>query len=429
MITRSRISALLLGVVLGMIFAWPALAAVEISFYYSVSVGGPIAQTYEKLVADFNKSHPDIRVKTVYSGNQVDTLIKVQTAIRGGTPPAIALLDSVNVYTLIDDDMLVPISNFLKDEDRNMLEDLFPAFLARSKVGGKIWTLAFKRSMMIMYYNKNAFREVGLNPEKGPATWTELHEAALKLTKKDAAGAVVRYGIEIPSTQPDAYWPLQALVTEAGGTMNSDDGTKTFFDSPEHQKALEFWVKLTDTGAMAKGILQWATTPSNFLAEKTAIMWHTTGNLVRVKNEAKFDVGVAMLPADVRRGAPIGGDDFHIFKAAPAEQKQAAWTFVKWMLSPERTAEFSQKTGYIAVRKAAYNTPEMTQYLKDYPSAAVARDQLAYAAPIFATHENPRVHKAIMDGIQAALTGKATTPAALKAAQEEAERILRPFRK
>ena len=205
--------------------------------------------------------------------------------------------------------------------------------------------------MMIMYYNKNAFREVGLDPEKAPATWTELQDAGLKLTKKDAAGAVVRYGIEIPSTQPDAYWPLQALVTQAGGVMNSDDGTKTFFDSPQHQKALEYWVKLTDTGAMAKGILQWATTPSNFLAEKTAIMWHTTGNLVRVKNEAKFDVGVAMLPADVRRGAPIGGDDFHIFKAAPAEQKQAAWTFVKWMLSPERTAEFSQKTGYIAVVK------------------------------------------------------------------------------
>ena len=137
MLTRSKLSALVVGVVIGMFVAWPALAAVEISFYYSVSVGGPIAQTYDKLVADFNQSHPNIRVKSVYSGNQVDTLIKVQTAIRGGTPPAIALLDTVNVYTLIDDDMVVPVSDFIKDEDRGMLEDLFPAFLARSKVGGK----------------------------------------------------------------------------------------------------------------------------------------------------------------------------------------------------------------------------------------------------------------------------------------------------
>lgn len=427
---RSKVSALLLGAVLGTVVACPALAATEITMYYPVSAGGPIAQTYEGLAADFTKSHPDIRVKAVYAGNQVDALIKAQTAIRGGTPPAMAVLDSTNVYMLIDDDMLEPISNFIKTaEERKMMEDIFPAFLANGNVGGKIWSLPFQRSTLIMYYNKDAFREVGLDPEKAPATWAQLHEAALKLTKKDASGAVVRYGIEIPSTQPDVYWPFQALVTQAGGTMMSDDGKKTFFDSPHHQRALEFWVKLTETGAMAKGILQWATVPSNFLTGKTAIMWHTTGNLVRVKNEAKFDVGAAMLPADVRRGTPVGGGNIHIFKAAPPEQKQAAWTFAKWLATPERAAEFSKKTGYVAVRKAAYNTADMIQYLKEYPSAGVARDQLAYAVRALSTHDNPRVHKAIMDAIQAALTGKATPAVALKAAQEEAERILRSFRK
>jgi sn-glycerol 3-phosphate transport system substrate-binding protein len=111
------------------------------------------------------------------------------------------------------------------------------------------------------------------------------------------------------------------------------------------------------------------------------------------------------------------------------EQKRAAWTFAKWLASPERAAEFSRKTGYVAVRKAAYTMPEMTQYLKEYPFAGVARDQLAYAVRALSTHENPRVHKAIMDGIQAALTGKATPAAALKTAQENADQILRPFRK
>jgi sn-glycerol 3-phosphate transport system substrate-binding protein len=425
-----KVWALVVGAVLGLFTASQVLAATEITMYYPVSAGGPIAQTYEGLAADFTKSNPNIQVKAVFAGNQVDALIKAQTAIRGGTPPAMAILDSTNVYTLIDDDMLEPISTFITtDDDRKLLEDFYPAFLANGNVGGKVWSLPFQRSTLIMYYNKNAFREVGLDPEKAPATWGQLQEVALKLTKKDASGATLRYGIEIPSTQPDVYWPFQAMVTQAGGVMMSDDGTKTFFDSPQHQKALEFWVKLAEIGAMAKGILQWATVPSNFLTEKSAIMWHTTGNLVRIKNEAKFDVGVSMLPADVRRGTPVGGGNIHIFKAAPMEQKRAAWTFAKWLASPERAAEFSRKTGYVAVRKAAYTMPEMTQYLKEYPFAGVARDQLAYAVRALSTHENPRVHKAIMDGIQAALTGKATPAAALKTAQENADQILRPFRK
>jgi sn-glycerol 3-phosphate transport system substrate-binding protein len=430
MTTCQRARSWIVAAAMPLLAASAAGAATEITMYYPVSAGGPIAQTYESLAADFSKANPEIKVKAVYAGNQVDALIKAQTAIRGGTPPAMAILDSTNVYTLIDDDMLEPISSFVKtDDDRKLIEDFYPAFLANGSVLGKIWSLPFQRSTLIMYYNKDAFREVGLDPEKPPATWTELHDAAVKLTKKDASGAVTRHGFEIPSTQPDVYWPFQALVTQAGGTMMSEDGTRTSFDSPQHVRALEFWLKLTESGAMPKGILQWATVPSNFLAGKSAIMWHTTGNLVRVKNEAKFDVGVAMLPADTRRGTPVGGGNIHIFKAAPAEQKQAAWTFARWLASPERAAEFSRRTGYVAVRKAAYQVPEMTEYIKQYPAAAVARDQLAFAVRALSTHENPRVHKAIMDAIQAALTGKTAPAPALKAAQEEAERILRPFRK
>jgi sn-glycerol 3-phosphate transport system substrate-binding protein len=59
----------------------------------------------------------------------------------------------------------------------------------------------------------------------------------------------------------------------------------------------------------------------------------------------------------------------------------------------------------------------------------VARDQLQYSVAELSTHDNQRVTKALNDGLQAALTGAKTPELALKDAQREAERILRPYRK
>lgn len=418
----------MVGALTGLMAAGPA-CAIDITMYYPVSAGGPIAQAYESLAADFSKSNGSINIKPVFAGNQVDALVKAQTAARGGNPPALAIIDSTNVFTLIEDDMITPISDFVKTEDeKKLIADIYPAFLANSMVGDKVWSLPFQRSTVIMYYNKDAFREAGLDPEKAPATWAEVADAANKLVKRDAQGNTVRYGIEIPSSQPDLYWPFQAMVTEAGGTMMSPDGKRTFFDSPEHLKALEFWLSLVKSGAMPSGTIAWATVPTDFLAGKTGMIWHTTGNLVRVTKEAKFPVGVAMLPAQARRGTPVGGGNIFIFKGASTAEKEAAWTFAKWLVSPERSAEFSARTGYVAVRKAAYDVPEMQKYVAGLPSALVARDQLQYAVKALSTYDNARVHKALMDPLQAAINGQMPPDAALKKAQQDATQILQRFK-
>ena len=163
--------------------------AIDITMYYPVSAGGPIAQAYESLAADFSKSNGAITIKPVFAGNQVDALVKAQTAARGGNPPAMAIIDSTNVFTLIEEDIITPISEFVRTEDeKRMIADIYPAFLANSIVGDKVWSLPFQRSTVIMYYNKDAFREVGLDPEKAPSTWAELSDAAGKLIKRDAPG-------------------------------------------------------------------------------------------------------------------------------------------------------------------------------------------------------------------------------------------------
>ena len=159
------------------------------------------------------------------------------------------------------------------------------------------------------------------------------------------------------------------------------------------------------------------------------MMWTTTGNLTNVKNNAKFDFGVAMLPAGKRRGSPTGGGNFYIFKKATKEQQEAALKFAKWMTTPERAAQWCIDTGYVAVRPDAWETPTLKKYVKDFPVAAVARDQLQYSVAELSTHDNQRVTKALNDGLQAALTGTKTPEQAMKDAQAEATRILRSYKR
>ena len=158
------------------------------------------------------------------------------------------------------------------------------------------------------------------------------------------------------------------------------------------------------------------------------MMWHTTGTLTAVKTSATFPFGVAMLPASKQRGSPTGGGNFYLFKNTTPAERLAALNFVKFMTQPERAADWSMATGYVAVSPAAYATPKLKEYASTFPQAVVARDQFQYATPELSTFQTGRVRKLLDDAIQASLTGGKTPAAALKAAQGEAEKLLKPYR-
>jgi sn-glycerol 3-phosphate transport system substrate-binding protein len=135
-----------------------------------------------------------------------------------------------------------------------------------------------------------------------------------------------------------------------------------------------------------------------------------------------------MLPGAKRKGSPTGGGNFYIFKKSTPAQQEAAFKFIKWVTQPERAAQWSIETGYVATSAAAYGTDALRKYGRDFPPALVARDQLPFALAEFSTHDNQRVTKALNDGLQAALTGTKTPAQAMKDAQTEADRLLRSYK-
>ena len=406
-----------------------AQATVEVPFFYPVAVGGPITKIIDGYAADFEKENPGIKLRPIYSGSYQESIAKALTAVKSGDPPVTSILLSTDMFTLIDEDAIVPFDDLIKtDADRAWLKAFYPGFMENSQTGGKTWGIPFQRSTIVLYYNKDTFKEAGLDPNKPPATWTEMTQYAQKLTKRDASGKVTQWGVQIPSSG-FPYWLFQGLVIENGVNLMNAAGTEVYYDKPEVIGALQYWVDLVNKYKVhPEGIVEWGTTPKDFFERKVAMMWTTTGNLTNVKANAKFDFGVAMLPANKQRGSPTGGGNFYLFKKSTPQQREAAFKFIKWVTTPERAAQWGIDTGYVAARADAWDTPAMKQYVAGFPAAAVARDQLPYAKAELSTHDNQRVTKALNDGLQAALTGAKTPEAAMKDAQREADRILRAYK-
>jgi len=415
----------------GALVAAPAIAqsSTEIAFYYPVAVGGPITKLIDAYAADFETENPSIKVKPIYAGTYQETIVKALTAHKSGNPPTTSVLLSTDMFTLIDEDAVVPVEDFINtDDDRTWLKSFFPAFMLNSQTAGKTWGVPFQRSTIVLYWNKDLFREAGLDPDRPPATWAEQVAFAQKLTRADASGSASQWGIQVPSSG-FPYWLFQGFATQAGAVLMNEEGNRTFYDKPEVVEALGYWVDLSRRHKVhPTGIVEWGTTPKDFFEKKTAMIWTTTGNLTNVRNNAKFPFGVAMLPAGKRRGSPTGGGNFYISKKAARAQQEAAFKFIRWITSPERAAQWCVDTGYVAVRPDAFETPVLKKYVADFPAAAVARDQLQYAVAELSTHENQRVTKALNDGLQAALTGTKPPEQAMKDAQAEAERILSRYR-
>jgi sn-glycerol 3-phosphate transport system substrate-binding protein len=417
--------------VAGGTIARPAIAQTEteISFFYPVAVGGPITKIIDGFAADFEQQHPRIKVRPIYAGTYQESLAKALTAHKSGTAPVMSVLLSTDMFSLIDEDAVVPFDDFARsDDERKWLGSFFPAFMANSQTGGKTWGIPFQRSTVVLYWNKEAFREAGLDPEQPPGDWNEQVAFAAKLTKRDGSGNVTQWGMQIPSSG-FPYWLFQALAIENGEELMNRQGDQTFFSKPAVVEALQYLVDLgRKYKVMAPGTIDWGTTPKDFFERKTAMMWTTTGNLPNVRTNAKFPFGVAMLPAGKRRGSPTGGGNFYIFKKTSRAQQEAAFRFIEWITSPERAAQWGIDTGYVAVRPDAWDTAAMQSYVAGFSAAAVARDQLQYAVAELSTHENQRVAKALNDGLQAALATNKTPAQALTDAQSEADRILKPYR-
>lgn len=402
-----------------------AADAVKLQMYYPIAVGGKISHTVEGLVADFEKLHPDISIQPVYTGDYATTVTKALTAFRGGNAPQIAVIGDIEAYSLIDAGAILPVSDLADDQaGKAWIDGFYPAFIR--KIQNKVWGIPFQRSTVVLYWNKQAFQQAGLDGETPPANWQQVVDFGQKLVVR-SGNEVKQWGIEIPST-PIGYWTFQGIAATNGSHLDNGKGTAVTFNTPANVEALTWLTDLAQKyGVSPKGAITWSTTPQDFIDGKTAMMVTTTGNLTTVRENAKFPFGVAMLPEKTQRGSPTGGGNLYLFNGTSPAQQKAAVAFMQWLSAPEQAARWSIATGYVATSPAAWETATMKEYATKVPQATVAREQLKYSQPELSTYNSVQIQELLNRAVEAAVTQSKTPSQALENAQKQADRLLQRY--
>ncbi|MCI8441245.1 MAG: ABC transporter substrate-binding protein [Provencibacterium sp.] len=404
---------------------------VEVEFYYPVQVGGAIAQLVESYASDFAAENPDIKVSPVFSGGYADTLQKLITAIQADNQPQFCILANPTILTLISMDAIIPLDDLInKDGGSEYINDFYPGFMANSVFDGKVWSIPFQRSALLMFYNRDHFREVGLDPEKPPKSWEEMAEYGQKLTKFDQNGNVQRWGLLIPSGGAWDFGPFAIANSANGENLMTDDGRKCLLDTPENVEALQY---LKDLGTVYKaspeGVVDMATAPANFIEGKASMIQVSSGNLANINSSADFDWGICLLPYTKRPASIAGGGNLYLMKGSSEEELDATWRFVRWLTEPERQAQWNVDTGYIAARKSAHETETMRKYYEEVPQAKIGFEQLESCYNEMRVYESEKIGNALTDKYDAVMTGSLTVEEALKELQAFADETLAPYNK
>jgi sn-glycerol 3-phosphate transport system substrate-binding protein len=292
----------------------------------------------------------------------------------------------------------------------------------------------FNASTPILYYNKDLFRTAGLDPEIPPKTWPEVGAAAKRLR---AARAACGFTTSWPSwISVENFSALHNLPIST--RANGFDGLDAVlnFNNPvmvRHIAQLAEWqtTKVFDYSGRA------TTAEPRFQSGECGIFIGSSATRADIKANSKFEVGYGMLPywPDVE-GAPqnssIGGATLWVLRDRPGAEYKGVAKFFAFLSKPEIQAAWHQNTGYLPVTRAAFDLTRAHGFYERNPGTAISIEQITHKPPT----ENSKgvrlgsfvlVRDVIDDELEQAFSGKKSPQAALDAAVERGNRLLRQF--
>ena len=340
------------------------------------SYGGRNRETLERLVRSYNAKEHRYALRSVFQGDYYEGLAKLRLALAAHAAPSLSHVIAEVIPYLDYAGVLEPLDGYEGAADL----DVLPALGQRGTWAGgfrhRLVALPFNRSTPIAYLDGELFERHRL---AAPATWYELRETARILTVR-RAGRVERFGFECPIS----WWFWLALVAQAGGALVDEDGSVSL-GGEAGVEALEFWQTMVHRDRTMKpppGRDANANEAVNkdYLSRRAAMIWNSTAFLKYFEDHARFPVTAAALPRGRRRGVPTGGTFFVLLRQAPDGEKEAAWSFLRFMLEPEQVIEWSASTGYLPVTRSAVERLEAQGYYEKHPNHRVAYEQLQVAS-------------------------------------------------
>ena len=314
---------------------------VEISFWHAMS--GDLEKTLEKLTDKFMEANPNITV-TLQNQSSYNDLQQKMTATLA-SPKDLPTLTQAYPHWMINamqDELLVDLKPYIENETigSENYNDMLEGFKTASEIDGKIYGMPFNKSTEVIWYNKTLFDELGLEV---PTTFEEFAQVAKTITEKKG---IVGAGFDA----------LNNFYTTYLKNKGVDFNSKTDVTSAESVEAANYYLD-----GIKEGYFRIAGTDmylSGPFANETLGMYvgsNAGESFVKQGVDGKFEIGVAPYPAE---SVMQQGTDLYMFSNATAEQRTAAFEFLKFLTSTENQITWGVETGYIPATHAAISSDE-----------------------------------------------------------------------
>jgi sn-glycerol 3-phosphate transport system substrate-binding protein len=412
---------------------------INVTFWHSMS--GPLAGALQRIVDEFNQSQSEYRVELVFQGSYTDSLNKLINSVPSGNIPTMIQLDDVSTQIMVDSGAITPAQEFV-DEEGYDLSGFDPKALSYYTVDGVLYSMPFNLAGPILYYDRQAFEEVGLDPDKPPRTLDEVREYSQKLTVRNEQGEVTRSGIAL---QISPWFFEQMLAKQSALYVNNGNGregraTEAVFDSEAGKRIIEWWDEMVEEGLAynagrqgTDAMLKLASGEAAMAMESTAALGAAVA-LISIAGEDPKRLGTGPLPAPEGEGGGIilGGASFWIMKDRPDDEQQGAWEFIKFAASAEQQAQWHADTGYFPSRLSAYDLPVAVQRRQQFPQFETAVKQLRDSPDNPATQGAllgpfKSVRDSITQAFERVLAGGADPDQELEAAAEKANEVIEEY--
>ena len=364
--------------------ATPSGKTVEISMWHSEVAAN--LDTIQALARRFNDSQKEVKVKLAFQGEVNEMMAKLLASLRGGELPHIVYMNEANTQRFIDSGAATPLQEFIDREEYD-LSDLDKKAIDYYTLDGELWAMPIGMIVPLLYYNKIAFREVGLDPENPPRDLDELREASEKLLERDSNGNVTRSGLAMELTA----WHIDLVLQEHGDLYgNNENGragriSEVLFNGPTGQAFFQWYRDMVKEG-LAVNVGRNPTGADALLSMgsgRAAMTFGASSALRSVVDvlegglaQTEVELGVANQPG-VPGGTGLPGiysRALWIMKSHPEEEQEAAWKFIEWLMEPEQQAEWYAGSGFLPVSHSAYDLPAAKEIEEKYPQFKIAAE-------------------------------------------------------
>ncbi|MEG0787381.1 MAG: sn-glycerol-3-phosphate ABC transporter substrate-binding protein UgpB [Comamonas sp.] len=358
-----------------------ANAATEIQWWHSMTAVNN--EWVGDLAKQFNESQSEFKVVPTFKGVYDESMTAAIAAFRSGNAPHILQVFEVGTATMMaSKGATVPVGKVMTDAGAKFDPAAYIPAVAGyyTAPNGQMMSFPFNSSTTIFYYNKDAFKKAGLNPDQAPKTWPEVFAAAKKLKESGHSCPMTLAWQGWTQLESFSTWHNVEFATHQNGLGKEGYKARMKVNSPLHVKHIDNLAAAAKAGEFVyKG--RASTAQASFTAGECAMIQTSSGFYGDVAKNAKFAYGLAPLPYyDDVKGAPqntvIGGASLWVMAGKKAEEYKGVAKFFEFLSKPEVQAASHQRTGYLPVTMAAFKLTEDAGFYKKNPGTDVAVNQM-----------------------------------------------------